>query len=239
MGPARDGLTGCNFVAVRWREANLTGAPMAPPDFHIRPCRPGDEAAAYEVCLKTGDSGRDGTHLYPDDPHALGRVFVGPYLSLEPELAFVLTDAAGVCGYVLAALDSERFYRRFCEEWLPPIRAQFPEPSGDPATWSPAQKVYYEYHHPDIHYPESFRVYPAHLHIDLLPRAQGCGQGKRMMEWMLEALVAKGSPGVHLGLSAANQRAYRFYLKLGFAELARVGATTPQVIYMGRKLAVR
>ena len=40
-------------------------------DCTIRPVRPDDESAAYHVCLKTGDNGRDGESFYRDDPDAL------------------------------------------------------------------------------------------------------------------------------------------------------------------------
>ena len=56
-------------------------------DFNLRPALPADEAALYEVCLKTGDGGQDATALYTD-PRALGNIYVGPYLALEPSLAF-------------------------------------------------------------------------------------------------------------------------------------------------------
>src|SRR5207244_9878389 len=52
----------------------------------IRPARSGDEPAAYYVCLKTGNHGEDGEALYREDPDALGRIFVGPYLAFEPDL---------------------------------------------------------------------------------------------------------------------------------------------------------
>ena len=51
----------------------------------IRPARPGDHPGAYHVCLKTGDFGQDGEPFYREDPDALGRIFVGPYLVYEPE----------------------------------------------------------------------------------------------------------------------------------------------------------
>ena len=54
-------------------------------DCTIRLARPGDEPGAYHVCLKTGDYGKDGEAFYSDDPDALGRVFVGPYLAYEPD----------------------------------------------------------------------------------------------------------------------------------------------------------
>ena len=38
--------------------------------FTIRRARSTDQAAAYYVCLKTGDHGRDGEPFYRDDPDA-------------------------------------------------------------------------------------------------------------------------------------------------------------------------
>ena len=53
-----------------------------------------------------------------------------------------------------------------------------------------------------------------------------------MVRVFLAELVAKGSPGVHLGMGATNARAERFYKKLGFTELARAGG----VLYLGKRL---
>jgi len=204
---------------------------MIPAGFRIRRCEPRDTDGVYEVCLRTGDNGADATHYF-DDPKALGHLFVGPYLKLEPDLAFVLEDPQGVCGYALGALDSKQYYQAYRMEWLPQLRQRHPEPTGDPAQWTRTQKVYYEYHHPDIFMPAPYEAYPSHLHIDLLPRAQGCGLGREMMAVLLAALVTKGSPGVHLGMGATNARAERFYKKLGFHQLARRG----DVLYLGKSL---
>lgn len=199
--------------------------------FRIRRGQAYDRDAAYAVCLKTGDDGKDATALY-DDPAALGRIFVGPYFSLEPDLAFVLEDEGGVCGYVMGALDSKRFYQEYLEKWIPLLQREFPAPTGDPVNWSRTARIYHDYHHPEVFCPEPYDVYPSHLHIDLLPRAQGHGWGRRMMEHFMEALRSKGSPGVHLGVGQVNERAIGFYHNLGFAELARVR----DVLYLGRRL---
>ena len=202
-------------------------------EFRIRRAEPRDRDAAYAVCLQTGDSGRDATHLH-QDPHALGHVYVGAYLQFQPDLAFVLEDASGVCGYTLGALDSRAFYARYEREWLPPLRAGQPAPTGDRAHWSRDQHLWHLYHHPEIHFPEPYADYPSHLHIDLLPRAQGRGLGRAMMHELLAALVRQGSVGTHLAMAIDNDRAARFYTALGFKELERTADTR----YFGRRLPV-
>jgi len=199
----------------------------------IRLARPADRAGTYEVCFRTGDHGQDGAPFYGDDPDALGRIFVGPYLAFEPDLSLVLEDDRGICGYTLAALDSRRFYARYEEEWRPDLCARFPEPAGSPHAWSRLQQVYGWYHHPDYYCPEPYESYPSHLHIDLLPRVQGRGFGRRMISELIDRLRARGSPGVHLGLSARNTRARHFYAGLGFRELVQVGSSEDGCIYMG------
>ena len=211
-------------------------SPTTPDAFEIRRCRPEDEAGAYQVCLKTGTSGEDATLIY-SDPLALGHIYVGPYLRLEPRFAFILADDLGVCGYALAALDSEKFYAAYETQWLPPLRAMHTEPTDDPVHWTPTQKLYHDYHQVRPYYPESFQNFPSHLHIDLLPRAQGCGWGTRMMQTLLSALTEAGSPGVHLSMSARNTRAAVFYAKLDFHEIDRVAQGEEQTVYLGRRLA--
>src|SRR4029450_6490080 len=96
----------------------------------IRTARIEDLPAAYYVCLKTGNHGDDGEPFYREDPDALGRIFVGPYLRFAPEFALMLEDDEGVCGYALAAPDSRKFYDRYEQEWRPELCEQFPAPTG-------------------------------------------------------------------------------------------------------------
>ncbi len=201
----------------------------------LRSYQPGDKAGAYAVCLKTADAGQDATSLHTD-PEALGNIYVGPYLQHEPQFSLVLEDEEGICGYCLGTRDTPRFFEWYVREWLPPLLRRHPEPSGDPEALSPTQRLYYEYHHPDLFHPEPIAQYPSHLHIDLLPRAQGQGWGKRLVEELLARLKAAGSPGVYLGMWARNERAFQFYSKIGFQELVRVGEGDRASLYLGRTL---
>ncbi len=202
----------------------------------IRPARSGDEKGAYHVCLKTGDNGADGEPFYRQDPDALGRIYVGPYLAFEPQISLILQDPEGICGYALGAFDSRKFFDRYEKEWRPNLTARFPAPKGESENWTRVQQVHNTYHNPDYFMPEPYEEYPSHLHIDLLDRAQGRGFGRQMIERNLQTLRRLGSPGAHLGLSTLNPRAYGFYQHLGFKELTRVGTPSDGCIYMGIKL---
>jgi GNAT superfamily N-acetyltransferase len=208
-------------------------------DFTIRPVRAGDEAGAYHVCLKTGNNGQDGEPFYREDPDALGRIYVGPYLKFEPELGVILEDAQGICGYSLGAFDTKAFFARNEREWRPALAAQFPAPTGDPARWTRLQRAHDLYHHPDIFIPdpEPYAAFPSHLHIDLLPRAQGHGFGRRMLERVMDNLRRRGSPGAHLGVSTLNPRAIEFYRHLGFHDLVRVGPEDDGCLFMAKRFA--
>ena len=68
--------------------------------------------------------------------------FVGPYTHLCPDLSFVLEDSRGVCGYVLAALDSQTFYNRYRSEWLPRLDSKYPPPPP-PESGNSSERVRY------------------------------------------------------------------------------------------------
>lgn len=179
----------------------------------IRPARESDEPALYDICLRTGDSGEDASGLYAD-PRLPGELYVGPYLHLPGTLAYVAEDSAGVAGYVLGAVDTAAFETALERTWLPPLRERYPRdrfPAG-----SPDARIVTLLHDPPVADPGLLVGYPAHLHVDLLPRMQGQGAGRALMETLFEALSAAGVPGAHLGVGRTNRRAIAFYEHLGF-----------------------
>ncbi|MGH8777166.1 MAG: GNAT family N-acetyltransferase [Jiangellaceae bacterium] len=185
----------------------------------IRRARDGDRGRLYEICLRTGSAGEDATDLYADR-HLLGNVYVGPYLALEPDLSFVLDDTGAVTGYVLGAGDTAQFQRRCEQEWWPPLRSTYADPpTGRP--WTPDERLSHLVHHPSRTDPAVLAAYPAHVHLDLLPQAQGYGYGRRLMQHLLAEMRAASVPGVHLGVDARNERAIGFYRHLGWRPLPR------------------
>jgi len=195
-------------------------------DFSIRSYKSADTSAAYEICLKTGNSGQDATHLF-SDPLVLGHIYVGPYMEFEPQSVFILEDDQGPCGYIMGVLDSQKYYQWMHSEWLPKIRVDYKKPTGDPDTWNETEKITNLLFQPELQ--RLFPGFPAHLHIDLLSRAQGKGQGKLMMDRFIDYLRYNKISGVHLELSSKNDRAFNFYRKYGMQELDR----NNESIFMG------
>lgn len=197
----------------------------------VRPYQPGDLPALYDICLKTGDSGADGTHLY-SDPRVIGEIYAAPYGVLEPGLAFVAEDDQGVAGYIVGAADTRAFEARLEAEWWPRRRSLYPDPSDVP----PRQRSWDQWRAWQIHHPAPtpdpvVEAAPAHLHVNLLPRLQGQGMGRALVETWLGAVGRAGAPRTHLGCSAQNHRALRFYDAYGFARLD-LGARPSETVWM-------
>jgi len=179
------------------------------------------------ICLKTANAGKDATALY-SDPGYPGLRFALPYARFEPELAFVLEQDGTPVGYVLAARDTADFEQRLQREWWPELR----EKLAERAATLPLDAGILDF----IRQPVSKELaliadYPAHLHINILPDAQGSGFGRRLIETELEALRRAGVSGVHLGINPKNESVCAFYERLGFRFLHRA-----QSIYMGQFL---
>ncbi|HET7017021.1 MAG TPA: GNAT family N-acetyltransferase [Streptosporangiaceae bacterium] len=185
----------------------------------IRLYEPGDRDDLYQVCLLTADNGHDATDRV-SDPRLPGDVWLGPYLTFEPSLAFVAQDAGGPGGYVVAALDSHQFEERLERDWWPARRLDYPEPAADvAAALAPTTRhALHDMHHPWATPANLTSRYPSHLHIDLVPRLQGHGIGGRLIDTLLSQLREQGSRGVHLMVGRDNKRAVGFYQHLGFAE---------------------
>ena len=179
----------------------------------VRGYRAGDLPELFRICLLTGKDGGDASGQV--DAELLGGIYVGPYCEREPESAFVLTLSGEVSGYVLGTLDTAAF-GSWCEaNWWPALRQRYPATS-QPRTW--AQRLANGIHR--VAQPPPFVAeYPVHLHINLLPAAQGAGQGRALLDGFIAYARAQGVPGVHLEVSARNQNAIGFYRHYGFTDL--------------------
>jgi ribosomal protein S18 acetylase RimI-like enzyme len=74
----------------------------------------------------------------------------------------------------------------------------------------------------------------AHLHHFMLaPAARGCGLGSRLAQFMIELAKGQGYRQLTLKVAADDQRALRFYRRLGFAD----GRHDGRLLWLSRDLA--
>lgn len=182
----------------------------------IRPFRPGDESALAEICLRTADAGGDATGVLEDDA-IWAHVWVLPYVERHPDLAFVVESDEGTpVGYVVGTPDTDAFEQWFQIDWWPRHAHRWPRPDRERTR----QDGILRYAYGRGEKPEPYAAeFPAHLHIDLLPQAQGQGAGRRLIATLSDALRERGVSGLHLVASAENTGAMAFYTRLGFAPL--------------------
>jgi len=185
----------------------------------VRRFQPSDRPSVYDICVRTADSGRDASGLYSDDD-LMPEIYAGPYLHLAPDLAFVVDDGDRAVGYVLGVADTAAFAADFRDSWLPLVADRRPRPVAAPTTRD--ELAIDTLHHPERMIRPELVAYPAHLHIDLLPQAQGKGWGRRLIGVLLAELAERGVQAVHLSYAPENSSAAAFYRRLGFREIPRL-----------------
>jgi ribosomal protein S18 acetylase RimI-like enzyme len=144
-------------------------------------------------------------------------VYLTPYLDHEPESAFVALLDGEPAGYLVGSLggavpsESARLERAVREHRLLLHRgaALFFARSLLDAARGAIHRV------PSAGELDDPRL-PAHLHVNLLPRARGTGAGRGLMELWFARLHATGTPGCYLQTLVENHRAVRFFERMGF-----------------------
>jgi len=187
----------------------------------IRPAVQSDIPYLYKICLETADSGKDATARYTD-PWLVGQYYAAPYIFHDVSLCFIAEEDLVPKGYIIGTADTAAFNRWFEDEWLPPLRRRYPVP--DFIFRSEIERSLVTTLHTPVAGPGHtlkgwITQFPAHMHIDLLPDLQGKGCGRSLLETLFAALSARGSPGIHLGVSGTNTGAIGFYKKTGFTVL--------------------
>ena len=212
-------------IATPWLMRERRAAEEA---FRIRSFRPEDADGIAAVCMRTADAGKDATGLLRDDM-LWADVFALPYARRHPDLGWVVEGPGGtVAGYVLGVPDTDAFERWFREEWWPSHRGRY-----EGADASPREAGILRY--AATRAPGAVPVadeYPAHLHIDLLPEAQGRGLGRALTDTLFAELVRRGVLGLHVGVDPRNASAAAFYERLGFRRLP----SEPDALLLGIRL---
>lgn len=191
-----------------------------------------DLDAFYAISLATGLAGSDASHLY-EDGMLIGHIYSAPYACLEPDLALVVEDSAGVAGFAVGTTDTESWEARLERDWWPDLRMKYPDPGRASSDWTADQMRWAMIHHPERTPTNIAQKYPAHIHLNLLPRVENQGLGAMLFRAWLDLARDRGAPAVHVGVNRANTRALRFWARRGFNPLtADSGAA--RTAWMGR-----
>ena len=185
-------------------------------DVLLRAANIADLPELRRICLETGDSGKDATHLHKL-PELVGDIYVAPYVIHEPNFAYALLAENKVVGYLMGVLDTKSFENILVEKYWPIAKAKYEQ--IDFEITPSDQELLAELDKQGFSDAELIKKYPSHLHIDIVESHQSAGYGKSMIAFLLSELEQAGSSGVHLHMSASNDRARVFYKKFGFIEV--------------------
>lgn len=140
----------------------------------------------------------------------LWNLFCDYYIDEEPDCCFVYADNDNVAqGYIIASADYKQYEETYRKSYLKNLRKlKF--------TDSIVKAL-------DLWYCRRYaRVYPAHLHIDIMPEYQRMGLGHKLMNALTIALAEKGVKGVYLIVGKNNLKGVNFYKKYGFIQIGKV-----------------
>jgi GNAT superfamily N-acetyltransferase len=193
----------------------------------IRNVHPADLPYLYDICAKTAFNGGDARHLL-SDPLIIGQYFLAPYVIFNPDWCWVVEQDNRLLGYLVSTPDSEIFANWMTSNWLFAVRQLYPISAQQKfsryETW--LRKLIHEIPKLEIF----VRDFPAHLHIDLLPEAQGKRLGSKLMTLFEQKLIENKISGYHLAMSADNS-AGKFYESNGLTVLKQ----EPFVIFYGKQ----
>jgi GNAT superfamily N-acetyltransferase len=196
----------------------------------IRRIQAGDLDALYRVSVATGALGENASPLYAD-PKIVGHIYMAPYVLLAPERALLAEDDEGVAGFIVGTTDTPAWEARLEKEWWPALRSQYPAPEiRHEEFWTPDERRASTIHNPVPTPTGVTKSFPAHVHMNLLPRIRRKGLGSKLLsQWQLES----GATTVHVGVNRANLGAIAFWTRRGFSELPVEDTVPGRTIWLG------
>jgi ribosomal protein S18 acetylase RimI-like enzyme len=191
-------------------------------DVKIRPYEPRDRDRVRHVCYATGYMGERVDWLWRDR-ESFCDLFTSYYTDAEPQSALVAELDGVVEGYLLGCVDSSKAWsvpKIFLRHMF--VRGIAFRPGTAPVVWRSFSDIVMDGIHRQL--PTGTvhdERWPAHLHIDLLPRIRGLGVGSRLVRMWLDSLREKNVAGCHLETVGENHGAIAFFESMGFRRHGR------------------
>ncbi len=186
----------------------------------LRTGRPSDHDAYLAISLQTARHGEDGTGLYRDGA-LMGLIYSAPYLAIDSSFCITLEVDGAISGFAIGAPDTRRFEAELETAWWPGLRVRYPLTARGSAPTGQEDERRIEQIHAPRHTPEAVvGGWPAHMHLNLAPHAQGKGYGRQLVNTWLDVAAREGATAVHVGVNRLNLRGERFWMNNGFAPIA-------------------
>lgn len=139
------------------------------------------------------------------DPQAFQEKYLNYYIKNYPELCLVMRSENNLLGYICGSPNS------LDESWL-------------------TEKInYYQF------FKDDYIEYPAELHINCHPSAQGKGVGSKLINAFCHLLQDKKIKGVHL-LTDPKAKNVSFYLKNSFRKVSIHNQGGSDILLLGKSL---
>lgn len=194
----------------------------------IRPYQVSDRPAVRQICADTADRGGPVENFFPDRG-IFADLVTSYYTDFEPGSLWVAVLDGQAVGYLSGCLDSRRYLFTMALRIFPKvaIRAILRGIFFRKEVWrlivagcKSAMRGGFKRGLP-------LDKYPAHLHIDIQDGFRGKELGRRMMEEFFAQASSSGSKGIHLVTLEANNRACRFFERLGFSVFGKYPVYVP------------
>ncbi len=196
--------------------------PYSPEPIKIRPFQSPDRTAVYEIFGLTAYHGRSCDFFF-DHKEWLAELVVDTYLDFEPSACFVAEKNGRIVGYLTGTLDTIQMHRVWIRKILPRLCLHFVSWGvwKFPRTWRFFWKAILSALKKEGRYPREVREeFPAHLHINILPRFHRQGLGQLLVARFVEYLREKNVWRVHARTSRPDGR-HPFFERLGFKPLLK------------------
>ena len=186
--------------------------------WHVRPYRPSDRPAVFQLCGDTAFFGAPIENFF--DAREMCLDTFAPYYTdvVSDHLWVAEEDTSSIAGYLMGCPDTAAH-----DKWF--------QKNARTMAWKLIMLRYrgltrrtlrFIWNYLRLHVPPlDLSPYPAHLHINTRQDMRSQGIGAALMQRYLEQLRAEGIPGVHLETSSENKIAVPWYEKLGFRLLQR------------------
>jgi ribosomal protein S18 acetylase RimI-like enzyme len=190
----------------------------------IRPYQEHDRAAVREIAYATAYFGNSGQAFF-SDPEILSGVLTAYFTDYEPDSCFVAETDNTVIGYLIGSKNADQITRCFLTRIFPGLVLKSIW-RGTIFNFKNLKFIYHflqSYFNGEFELPDTIKLYPATLHINVRDGYRNSGIGAKLIETYCQFLIQQKVEGVHLQTMSEN--ASRFFQQQGFVILKQGNRT--------------